>query len=119
MRLSHQCVDLREDRQKCYPQFRQLHGAPAQEEFAAQERLEPPNSIAYGGLPHAAFLGRSFEFPLLRDGKKVANLVEFHCASRLTATRPEERSSDSPSPGQAAMTIFRPVRVKRTRPRVC
>jgi hypothetical protein len=39
LRLSHQFVDLREDRQKRDPQFRQLHGTAAQEEFTTQERL--------------------------------------------------------------------------------
>jgi hypothetical protein len=88
LRLSHQFVDLREDRQKCFPQFRQLHGAPAQEEFTAQEGLEPPNSIAYGGLPHATFLSRSHEVALLSDSKKVSNLLEFHCTSPFTGVRP-------------------------------
>jgi hypothetical protein len=33
LRFSRQFVDPSEDRQKCRSQFRQLHGAPAHEEF--------------------------------------------------------------------------------------
>jgi hypothetical protein len=107
LRLFRQFVDLREDRQKCCPQFGQVHGAPTHKEFTTQEGLEPPNSIAYGGLPHATFLSRSHEVALLSDSKKVSNLLEFHCTSPF-----DRRSSNvlpiSPSPGRAAMTIFSP-----------
>src|SRR5262249_48267659 len=69
------------------PQLRQLHGARAQEELATELGLKPPDSIAYGGLPHAAFFGRSPEAPLLCNGKTVANLLQVHCASSLTPRR--------------------------------
>jgi hypothetical protein len=77
--LFRQFVDLRKDRQDFGPQLRQLHGARAQEELTTELGLKPPHSIAYGGLPHTAFLGRPTEALLPRDGKAVTNLLQIHC----------------------------------------